>query len=124
MLYEYNRHHFSERFGRSKCVMFSKNHFAREELMQNLEKKRMKVSDKEDTTILKKLGRKREELLKKENDQPRTCTVQLKCKLPSSRETHRVSLETHLVSLETCLVSFESFLVSRECTASTSVIIV
>ena len=34
--------------------------------MQNSEKKRMKVSDKKDTaTILKKLGRKREELLKK-----------------------------------------------------------
>ena len=36
MLYEYNRHHFSERFGRSKCVFSSKKCFVRQNLYRSV----------------------------------------------------------------------------------------
>ena len=36
MLYEYNRHHFSEQFGRSKCVFSSKKFFVRQNLYRSV----------------------------------------------------------------------------------------
>ena len=36
MLYEYNRHHFSERFGRSKCVFSPKKCFVRQNLYRSV----------------------------------------------------------------------------------------